>query len=148
MPASASNDFEVEENVHVGSSEVKIKTEEHIQYPLASVKTNQGYFFFHPAIDFDGETGDPVRPVMAGTVAAVQYSSLAYGNAILIRHGDNFSSLYAHLSKVHVVEGQKVDLNTVIGEVGSTGRSSGAHLHLEIRENGRPINPMSMLPKI
>lgn len=88
-----------------------------------------------------------MRPVMAGTVEAIQYSGFAYGNAVLVRHGDNFSSLYAHLSKITVSEDQKVDLHTVIGEVGSTGRSSGDHLHLEIRENGRPINPLSMLPK-
>ena len=147
-PANASSNFEATESVIISTSEVNIKTEGHIQYPLETVKVNQGFFFFHPGVDLEGKTGEPVRPVMAGTVVAIQHSGFAYGNAILIRHGDSFSSLYAHLSKILVSEDQKVDLNTVIGEVGSTGRSSGDHLHLEIRENGRPTNPLSMLPKL
>lgn len=127
---------------------VQIKTEEHIQYPVGKVQVNQGYSFFHPGIDFEGLTGEAVLPVMTGTVEHVQYSNYAYGNAVIIRHGDSYSSLYAHLSKIYVVEGQKVDMKTIIGEVGSTGRSTGDHLHLEIREDGRQINPLGLLPKI
>lgn len=131
----------------VSTVDVKIKTERHIQYPIGNVQINQGYSFFHPGIDFEGLTGEAVLPVMAGEVEMVQYSNFAYGNAIIIRHGDNYSSLYAHLSKIYVQKGQKVDLKTIIGEVGSTGRSTGDHLHLEIREDGRPINPLMMLPR-
>jgi murein DD-endopeptidase MepM/ murein hydrolase activator NlpD len=147
VPVSASNQASLPEQVIVSTSEVKIKTEAHIQWPLSNNQINQNYHFFHPGIDLEGVTGEHVRPIMAGEVFDIQYSSYAYGNAVLVRHGDNFSSLYAHLSEIKVEKGQKVSLDTVIGYVGSTGRSSGDHLHLEIRENGRPINPFSMLPK-
>ena len=146
-PVSASNSIEPTEEVVISVNEVKIKTEGHIQYPLDNHKINQGYYFFHPGIDFEGVTGEPVKPIMAGEVVDIQYSNIAYGNAVLVRHGDNFSSLYAHLSKVFVKIGDELKMNSVLGEVGSTGRSSGDHLHLEIRENGRPINPLLMLPK-
>lgn len=143
---SSQSTIEVEQTI-VSATNVQIKTEGHIQYPLGKVQVNQGYSFFHPGIDFEGLTGEAVLPVMTGEVEMVQYSNFAYGNAVLVRHGEEYTSLYAHLSKIHVKKGQKVDLKTIIGEVGSTGRSSGDHLHLEIRENGRQINPFSMLPK-
>ncbi len=138
---------EAEETL-VGADQVVIATQGAVQFPTETIKINQKFSFYHPGLDFDGITGDPIRPIMAGEVQMIQYSSIAYGNAVLIRHGDNFSSLYAHLSKIEVVEGQKVDLGTIIGKMGSTGRSTGDHLHLEVRENGRPINPLIMLPKI
>jgi murein DD-endopeptidase MepM/ murein hydrolase activator NlpD len=146
IPVSAST-FEPTEPVIINSESVQIKTERHIQYPLEKIEINQGYHFFHPGIDFEGKTGELVYAIMAGEVAAVQYSGFAYGNAILLRHGDNYSSLYAHLSKINVTIGQKVYLSTILGEVGSSGRSSGDHLHLEIRENGHQINPLVILPR-
>lgn len=133
-----------------------LQTEHGVQHPLETEKVNQGYNVFHPGVDFDGDTGDPVRPVMAGIVISVQkyhagISSLIhssdYGNAVLVQHGDDLQSLYAHLSKIFVREGDEVNLTTTIGEVGTTGRSSGDHLHLEIRDRGYPINPFSILPR-
>lgn len=147
MPVVSSNQTVLAEQTYITVPEIDIKTEKHIQYPLGRVQVNQGYSFFHPGIDFEGITGEAVLPIMAGEVEMVQYSNFAYGNAVIIRHGENYSSLYAHLSKIYVEKGQKVDLKTIIGEVGSTGRSTGDHLHLEIRENGRQINPFSMLSK-
>lgn len=147
MPTVSSNQTVLAEQTIITTTDINIKTEKHIQYPLGKIQLNQGYSFFHPGLDFEGLTGEAVLPIMAGEVEMVQYSNFAYGNAVIIRHGDNYSSLYAHLSKIYVEKGQKVDLKTIIGEVGSTGRSSGDHLHLEIRENGRQINPLSMLPK-
>jgi hypothetical protein len=148
LPVSASNISETVEETYISSNVVSLKTEGHIQYPLDKIKLNQGYNFFHPGIDFEGITGDPVKPVMAGVVEAVGYSKVAYGNSILINHGNDYVSLYAHLSKIYIKKGDKVDLTSVIGAVGSTGRSSGDHLHLEIRENGRPIAPLTLLPKL
>lgn len=148
LPVPVSYSSGTQEQLIISSNEVNLKTEAHIQLPLAHPTVNQGYFFFHPGIDFEGTTGDPIKPIMAGEVESIQYSRYAYGNAIIIRHGETFSSLYAHLSKIYVEKGQKVELNTIIGEVGSTGRSSGDHLHLELMENGRHINPWSMLPRL
>jgi murein DD-endopeptidase MepM/ murein hydrolase activator NlpD len=130
------------------SQEVAIlTTQKGVHYPLEKIKVTQTFKFYHPGVDFDGITGDPVRPIMAGKVEAVDYSKYAYGNAILIDHGNSITSLYAHLSKILVTKGQEVDINTTIGNVGATGRSSGDHLHLEIRDHGIPFNPFLVLPK-
>lgn len=144
--AMPSSNNQSEEIITLRAEEIKISTETHIQYPVERVRINQGYYFFHRAVDFDGEAGDPVRSVMTGRVEMVQYSAHAYGNAILISHGNGFSSLYAHLTDIYVNEGDSVDMNTIIGTLGSTGKSTGPHLHLEIREYGAPINPFTMLP--
>lgn len=144
--AGSTYDFGVENEPTVSADVVQLITEKSAQYPTAAVKISQGYRFFHPAIDFDAETGDPVYPVKPGVVEAVQFSRYAYGNAILLNHGNQITSLYAHLSKINVIEGQEVTLVTEIGRVGSTGRSTGSHLHLEIRDHNLPINPLTVLP--
>jgi len=118
-----------------------------IQYPVEPVKITQGFGFFHPGIDLDGLTGDKIRPIKSGVVEAVSYSKYTYGNAIIVNHGDDLTSLYAHLSKIDVSEGDSVTTDTVIGEMGATGHASGDHLHLEIRDSGRAINPFTILPR-
>jgi murein DD-endopeptidase MepM/ murein hydrolase activator NlpD len=145
-PVSATFD-EVELNT-ITTESVTTKTEKGTQYPVEGViKINQGYKFFHPGIDIDGEIGDPVYPIMAGEVKAIQFSKYAYGNAIIIDHGGDLSSLYAHLSKIEVSEGDSVAKSAEIGQIGSTGHSTGPHLHLEVHQNDRTINPLSVLPK-
>lgn len=129
----------------LGAPDQPISTEIKAQYPVEAVKFNQGFNFFHPGVDLDGVKGDPIRPIMKGRVVARQFSRWAYGNALLIDHGDGLQSLYGHLSKIYVFEGDEVDTRTVIGEMGSTGRSTGDHLHLEVHKNGRPINPRTFL---
>jgi murein DD-endopeptidase MepM/ murein hydrolase activator NlpD len=84
---------------------------------------------------------------MAGYVAGVSYSGYGYGNTVLVDHGDNITSLYAHLSKILVFSGQEVGLDTIIGQIGASGRAYGDHLHLEIRDNGYPVNPHILLPR-
>lgn len=132
-------------NVATPQEVVSIQIDRSTAYPVGPVRVTQGYHFFHPGIDFDGITGDTINPIMKGTVAQIQYSRYAYGNAVLIEHGEGVTSLYAHLSKIDVTEGQEVDTFTKIGEMGATGRASGDHLHLEVRDEGRPINPLSVL---
>jgi len=117
------------------------------QYPVREIKINQGYSVFHPGVDFDGEIGDEVRAIKSGRIEAVQFSKILYGNAVIVDHGEGLTSLYAHLSKIVVAKGQEVSTYTKIGEVGSTGRSTGSHLHLETHLNGYPINPFSVLPR-
>ncbi|OGC70659.1 hypothetical protein A2415_00315 [candidate division WWE3 bacterium RIFOXYC1_FULL_39_7] len=124
-----------------------LQAKKSIQYPVKMIKITQGYKTFHPGIDLDGVTGDPIYPIMDGKVFAINYSKYAYGNAILIYHGSEITSLYAHLSKINVAPNQEVTTETVIGEMGATGRSFGDHLHLEVRDNGIPINPLTVLPK-
>jgi len=133
--------------VNTLSSPIILTTEKGIQFPVKSVKITQGFRFYHPGIDLDGVTGDSIFPIMAGKVIKVEYSRFGYGKSILIAHGET-TSLYAHLSKIEVVEGQEVGKETKLGEMGATGRAFGDHLHLEIHENGHPINPLSILPNL
>lgn len=122
-------------------------TEKSIQMPLEEAKLNQGYSLFHPAVDFGAETGTPIKAVKAGEVTEADYSTDGYGNTVVIDHGKGLTSRYAHLSKIEVKVGEDVTTNTEIGKVGITGRSTGAHLHLEIRQNGFPLNPLTVLSR-
>jgi len=128
------------------STPTVLTTESGIQFPVKRIMITQYYHFFHPGIDLDGVTGDPIFPISAGYVERVEYSAFGYGKAILVSHSSGIKSFYAHLSKVNVTTGQKVDKETKLGEMGSTGRAFGDHLHLEIHENGKPINPLTILP--
>lgn len=123
-----------------------LETKKSIQYPVEKISITQGYSAFHPGLDLDGITGDPIRPIMDGVVEDISHSRFAYGNAIIINHGNNITSLYAHLSKIFVKPNEQVTTDTIIGEMGATGHASGDHLHLEVRDNGKPFNPLSVLP--
>lgn len=141
-PTIASQEYE--ENLHT-QSPVILKTNLSYDYPVKVVKITQGYKFYHPGIDFDGITGDPIYPIFKGVVEEAGYSTLGYGNAIILRHEDGKTSLYAHLSQINVNKGDTVDQTTIIGLMGATGRSFGDHLHLEVREGGiTPINPLTL----
>lgn len=147
VPTQASNVEFIEEDVVIEEKYAVLTTQKSIQYPVESVNITQGYRFYHPGIDLDGITGDNVKPFMAGYVSDVSYSGYGYGNAVLIDHGDNITSLYAHLSKIFVVNDQEVGLDTIIGSMGTSGRAYGDHLHLEIRDGGYPVNPHILLPR-
>lgn len=131
----------------VNEAEAPLTTNIAIQLPVKAKKITQYYSFFHSGIDLDGITGDPIKPMKNGKVINVSHSKFAYGNSIIIDHGNNLTSLYAHLSKINVTEGQVVNTNQILGEMGATGRSFGDHLHFEVRESGIPINPLSVLPR-
>lgn len=99
----------------------------------------------HAGIDLGAGSGTKILATKGGTViSAGPYGG--YGNAVVIAHGDGLSSLYAHQSKIAVSAGESVDRGEVIGYVGSTGQSTGPHLHFEIRESGEPVNPRRYLP--
>lgn len=131
----------------VVESSTPIHTNISIQSTVIELNISQGYKFFHPAIDIDGETGDPIKPIKAGVVDYVENSNVGYGKHVIVDHGNNLKTLYAHLSKINVKNGDNVTTSTVIGEMGSTGRSTGSHLHLEVRDHGVPVNPLSILPR-
>ena len=99
-----------------------------------------GQWKFHAGIDLAAPLGTEVFACKSGTVRTVAFSEI-YGNYIVILHNGNTTSLYAHLSKTLVKQGQTVKTGDVIGLVGTTGASTGPHLHFEVRENGTPTDP-------
>jgi len=99
---------------------------------------------YHPGIDFKGKTGDDVKSTANGRVVFAGWSN-GYGNCIRIQHANNFETLYGHLSRIGVKVGQQITVGQKIGLVGSTGHSTGAHLHYEVRKDGKPINPVKFL---
>ena len=99
---------------------------------------------FHEGMDFMAETGTPAHAA-AGGVVTFSDSHPQYGNMIEIDHGNGLITRYAHLSKRTIKVGDVVLSGGVIGQVGSTGRATGAHLHFEVRQNGAPLNPVRFL---
>jgi len=99
---------------------------------------------FHPGIDIKGTIGDEVHATADGIVVRNDWYG-GYGNAVLIDHGSGLTTLYGHLSRVNVAPGQRVKTGNVVGYLGSTGRSTGPHVHYEIRKNGQDIDPTPFL---
>lgn len=99
---------------------------------------------FHTGIDIGANRGASVRAAMEGVVSATGYSTVS-GNYVVIRHHSGYTSLYAHLDRIDVKPGRSVSQSTVIGAVGSTGYSTGPHLHFTVSKNGRTMNPMTVL---
>ena len=98
----------------------------------------------HTGLDLHGETGDPVRATADGTVTAAGWSG-GYGRVIDITHGNGMVTRYGHLSSIDVRVGQSVRTGRIIGKVGSTGRSTGPHLHYETRVRGEAVDPQKFL---
>ena len=96
----------------------------------------------HTGLDISARTGTPIKVVADGTVTFAAYSG-SYGNIVKVDHGNGLSTWYAHTSKMYVTAGQEVKAGDVIAAVGSTGNSTGPHLHFEIRINGNHVNPQN-----
>lgn len=96
----------------------------------------------HTGVDLAISSGSPIVASKSGTVASVVSSNTGYGNCIIVNHGDGTSTRYAHCSKMYVSKGQKVSQGETIAAVGSTGMSTGPHLHFEIYINGTRVNPL------
>lgn len=146
LPSAASDTGGVPTIMVIPESEVKMVTEEAIRFPLPFREMSQGYWLLHSAIDFRAPKGTPINPIMLGIVTEAESDRFGYGQKVIISHKNGYSTLYAHLSKIEVQAGDKVTTESKIGEVGSTGRSTGPHLHLEIHdESGKSINPLFVL---
>lgn len=124
------------------------------QWPLsARITSNFGYRIhpihgtrrLHTGIDLAAGSGTAIAASKGGTVISAGWMG-GYGNAVVISHGNGLSTLYGHQSKLAVTVGQSVARGQVIGYVGSTGQSTGPHLHFEVRSNGTPVNPVPYLP--
>ncbi len=106
---------------------------------------SQGYRFDHRAIDVAAPQGTPVTAADRGVVLRAGWNNQGYGRFVIIDHKIDYVTLYAHLDRVLVKEGEVVGQGQVIGTVGSTGNSTGPHLHFEIRDFGRLTNPLELL---
>lgn len=100
----------------------------------------------HTGLDIAAPSGTPIKVVADGTVISASYNG-SYGNLVKVDHGNGVETWYAHTSKMYVSVGQNVNCGETIAAVGSTGNSTGAHLHLEIRINGNHVNPQQYLYK-
>jgi murein DD-endopeptidase MepM/ murein hydrolase activator NlpD len=98
----------------------------------------------HRGIDLAGPRGTPIYSTADGVITSAKYES-GYGNTVRIQHDFGFETVYAHQSQLRVREGQQVSRGERIGDMGSTGRSTGVHLHYEVHLNGQPVNPMTYL---
>ena len=103
-----------------------------------------GYNRFHAGVDFGADTGSPIFAADSGVVIFAGWYG-GYGQSIIIDHGNNLTTLYAHSSELYVSEGQSVQQGQAIAAIGTTGLSTGPHLHFEVRLNGEPVDPMSYL---
>ncbi len=112
----------------------------------ASGRISQGFAWYHKGIDIANKEGPDVLAADSGTVILAGWPDNAgYGNRIIIDHGNGYTTLYAHLSQIYVTVGQTVRRGSLIGKMGSTGRSTGTHLHIEIRRDGAALNPLELL---
>lgn len=100
---------------------------------------------FHGGIDLCGHYGDNIYAYKLGVVSSVKYSNRSYGNQVLITHNDGTQTRYAHMSSIVVKQGQSVSCGQIIGHMGSTGNSTGNHLHFEVIINGKTVNPYNYI---
>lgn len=103
-----------------------------------------GYRRFHAGLDFAASYGSTIRAADSGTVIFAGWYG-GYGRTVIINHGGGITTLYGHASELYVSEGQTVQRGQAIASVGSTGLSTGPHLHFEVRRNGTPVNPADYL---
>lgn len=112
----------------------------------ASGNITQRFAWYHKGIDIANRAAPDILAADAGTVVVAGWlDGYGYGNRVIIDHGNGYRTLYAHLSRIYVISGQTVSRGAAIGKMGSTGRSTGIHLHFEVIQNGAYLNPLTVL---
>lgn len=107
---------------------------------------SQRFAWYHPGIDVANKAGPGVAAAEGGKVTLAGWpDNFGYGNRVVIDHGNGYQTLYAHMSNIYVAGGQTISRGQIIGKMGSTGRSTGTHLHFEIHYKGIAVNPLSIL---
>ena len=100
---------------------------------------------FHAGIDFKGRVGQKIKATADGIVTISSYDKNGFGNFVILRHGNGYETVFGHMSKRLVKQGERIQRGQLIGLMGNTGRSTGPHLHYEVRYNRKPINPKKYL---
>jgi len=117
-------------------------------WPARFQQISQYFAWYHKGIDMSNLSGGPILAADGGKVVTAGWPDRSgYGNRVVIDHGNGFSTLYAHLSRVQVAVGEYLSKGQQIGMMGSTGRSTGVHLHFEVWKNGVALNPLGVLGK-
>ena len=133
-------------NIQPFDQEVVIETKRSLVNVLPiNTGVSQEFHLGHPGIDITASLGSKIYPIKEGTVVLMSVTRWDYGRSVVIDHGNGLETRYAHMGKVFVEEGEKVNTDMPIGEVGLTGRTTGPHLHLEVVKNGRTVNPRAYL---
>ncbi len=115
-------------------------------WPAVSQGISQYFSWYHPGIDLPNRSAPPILAADGGTVVVAGWpDNYGYGNRVVIDHENGYKTLYAHLSNIYVSVGQQVSRGQTIGQMGSTGRSTGTHLHFEIHFKGVAVNPLAIL---
>jgi len=132
--------FNTVKSIPVGTP-LKGKINSSFGYRKDPFKSRSG---FHSGLDIDANYGQHVVATADGVVTKASWHTY-YGKTAIVKHKDNYETLYGHLSKLKVKEGQEVKVGDVIGKAGSTGRSTGTHLHYEVIKDGKRVNPKNFL---
>lgn len=112
----------------------------------AGGQLSQYFAWYHPGVDIANRAAPGIAASDGGTVMVAGWpDGQGYGNRVVLDHGNGYTSMYAHLSNVYVSVGETVSRGQLVGQMGSTGRSTGTHLHLEIHYKGVPVNPLAIL---
>lgn len=106
---------------------------------------SQSYAWYHPGLDIANRASPVVLAADAGTIIYTGCLAWGYGCHVIIDHGNGYKTLYAHLQKIYVSSGNRINKGQSLGQMGSTGRSTGTHLHFEVMKNGVKLNPLSAL---
>lgn len=119
-------------------------------WPVEGATLSRGFLLgkrWHYGLDLANKKGTPITASEAGVVVYVGKGFSGYGKLVVIEHNETWATLYSHLNKFNVKEGDKVERGQKIAEMGRTGHASGVHLHFEIRYNRQPVNPLQYLPQ-
>ncbi|MGI6065487.1 MAG: peptidoglycan DD-metalloendopeptidase family protein [Bacillota bacterium] len=147
IPVQADEDEKVVLALAMARPQLASRGEEEFFLPVSGViSSHYGWRkgAFHHGTDIAADTGTPIRAAKAGQISFVGWRPI-YGQTIMIEHGQDLKTVYAHASKILVKKGQQVRKGQIIGEVGSTGRSTGPHLHFEVHVKGKTVNPIRYL---
>ena len=153
---SENNESEITESVPQSSETIHTSYTNNYAWPLSGKITANfgdisnlfsGPDSSHTGIDIAAVTGTPIKAIESGVIVFSGYSS-GFGNHIIIQHSDNISSIYAHCSELLYKKGASINKGDIIALVGSSGKATGPHLHLEITNKGKSIDPLWLLPLI
>lgn len=129
-------------NIFIPPPAAKIDTDAKLLWPAKSHRINQYFSWRHTGIDIDGNTGNPAYAAESGKVTSAGWTR-GYGYNVVINHGNGITTLQGHMSKLLVKAGDTVERGDTIALIGSTGWSTGAHIHFEVRVNGVKVNPLT-----